>query len=222
MVEKKTRSQRGHLTRDLICQTSLEMIHKDGLASFSLRAVAKKLGVDPAALYRHYEDLDDLLREVGDRAIAPVTKGFVASDNPHWDIRRVLTKLRKVMLGSGAALVTASGPTRHASELQITEIMLNACQRLGMHPTESAMAYHVLIEYVVGSAVLDAPLASSKANRAATYRKWRADYAALSPEDYPVSLAHASYLYPGSDNVFQTGLDALLAHLLPPVPVDHQ
>lgn len=191
------------------------MITEDGLSSFSLRAVAKKLGVDPAALYRYYDDLEDLLMQVGDLALAPVPKGFVPTDDPRDDVLRLLTRLRKVMLGSGAAQLTAAGPTRHANELHITEIMLEAFNRLGMEPAEAAMAYHVLIEYVVGSAVLDAPLAAQKTVRAETYKKWRADYAYLDKETYPVSRAHAKYLYPGSDKVFLTGLEALVDALLP-------
>lgn len=215
MATPVTQSQRGQLTRDLICQTALQMITTDGLESFSLRAVAKRLGVDPAALYRHYADLDDLLMQVGDLAIAPVAAGFTPTDDPHGDVRRLLVRLREVMLGSGAALITASGPTRRRSELAITEIMLEAFRRLHMTPEAGAMAYHVLIEYVVGSSVLDAPLAAQGAVRTETYTRWRADYESLDRATYPVSQAHAQHLYPGSEKVFLTGLDALLNELLP-------
>ncbi len=215
MATRAVRSQRGNLSRDLICQTALDLITADGLDSFSLRAVAKQLGVDPSAIYRHYEDIDDLLRAVGDRAIAPATDGFVTTDDPRSDVRTLLVRLRRVMVGSGAARLTAAGPTRHSSELRITEVILEACQRLGMGPEDAVVAYHVLIEYVVGSAVLDAPLAGSTARRNATYRQWRSDYAALDPQEYPESRAHAAYLYPGSDVVFEAGLDALLSVILP-------
>ena len=191
------------------------MITAEGIQAFSLRAVAKKLGVDPAALYRYYDDLEDLLMQVGDLALAPVAKGFVISDDPRDDAYRLLVRLRKVVLSNGAAQITASGPTRHANELLITEILLDAFDRLGMDPADAAMAYHVLIEYTIGSAVLDAPLAAQKSVRTETYKKWRADYAYLDKDTYPVSRAHAKYLYPGSDKVFLTGLEALIDALLP-------
>lgn len=190
------------------------MISSDGLEGFSLRGLAKSLGVDPAAIYRHVDDVDDLLREVADLALEPVIRRFATTDDPRDDVRRLLTRLRSLLLSSGVARLSAAGPTRLTNELQITEIMLESFARCGLTGAQAVRAYHVLIEYAVGSAALDAPLAASGSERAATYRRWRADYSAVDPEQYPAIRAHARQLYPSSDVVFRTGLDALIAQLL--------
>lgn len=184
------------------------------MENFSLRSVAKALGVDPSALYRHYEDLDDLLRDVGDKSLLPVTTRFVPSEDPADDVRRLLIRLRKVLLSSGVARITAAGPTRREGEVRITEAMLEAMERAGLDTDDAVMAYHVLIEYTVGSAALDAPLAASKADRGATYKRWREDYTKLDRAEYPAIRKHAASLYPSSDRVFETGLDAMLAELM--------
>lgn len=191
------------------------MMAESGADAFSLRALAKRLGVDPAAIYRHYEDLDDLLREVGDRALAPATQRFQTSDDPVGDIRRLLLRLRNVQLASGVARLTSAGPTRYANELRITEVILDSCARLGLDEKRAVLVYHVLIEYTIGSATLDAPLAESREKRAQAYKRWRADYATVDRDAYPAIRAHARYLYPSAERVFETGLDALLAQLLP-------
>jgi len=183
-------------------------------ATFSLRALGDRLGVDATAIYRHFHDKDDLLREVGDRALAPVTRGFTTSADARDDIRRMCTRLRKTMLRSQVALtLTAFGPTRRGNELRITEVMLDALSRCGLSEEETVMAYHVLIEYTIGSATLDGPLAAPGADRRGTYRTWRADYAGLPVEQYPTSVRMAQKLYPSSDVVFAAGLDALIAGL---------
>lgn len=207
---------RPRLNREVICQAALELLASGDADSFSMRALGDRLGVDPTAVYRHYADKDELLREVGDRSLAPATKGFVTTDDPWDDVRRMCLGVRKALLRNPVALrITSSGPTRYPNELRITEVLLDAFQRSGMDGDEAVLAYHVLIEYTVGSAALDAPLSVSAQDRRETYKRWRSDYAKLPIDEYPAIRAYASHLYPSSDTVFQTGLDALIAQLMP-------
>lgn len=208
-------SERQRLSRERIAAVASEMIAESGAEAFSLRALAKRLGVDPAAIYRHYTDLEELLRAVGDRGLAPATARLVVTDDPVEDARRMLRRLRKALIASGVAVqFTMRGPTRLRNEVRITETLLDACQRAGLGVDEAVTAYHVLIEFTVGSAALDAPLSTQREVRQETYRRWRADYLALDESDYPAIRAHAKRLYPNSDTVFDAGLDALLAQLL--------
>jgi len=208
------RGRPAKLSRDGICQAALELLADTDAATFSMRALGDYLGVDPTAVYRHFSDKDDLLREVGDRALTPATRGFTTTDDPQDDIRRMCVGLRKALLRNPVALqLTATGPTRHANELRITEVLLESLMRCGLDREVAATAYHALIEYTLGSALIDAPLAAKGADRAGTYRAWRADYAALPTNDYPTSVELARQLYPPSDKVFGAGLAALISGL---------
>lgn len=210
-MARAARGRPARLSRDAICQAALDLLAETDAATFSLRALGDRLGVDATAIYRHFHDKDDLLREVGDQALAPVTRGFVTSKDARDDIRRMCTRLRKTMLRSQVALtLTAFGPTRRGNELRITEVMLDALTRCGLSEEKAIIAYHVLIEYTIGSATLDGPLAAPGADRRGTYRTWRADYAGLPAEQYPASVRMAHKLYPSSDRVFAAGLDALI------------
>lgn len=209
-----TRGRPAKLSRGRICQAALDLLADTDASMFSMRALGDRLGVDPTAVYRHFSDKDDLLREVGDRALGPATRGFTLTEDPRDDIRRMCRGLRRALLRNPIALqLTAIGPTRHENELRITEVILDSLLRAGLDADSAVTAYHVIIEYTLGSAVIDAPLAAKGADRAATYRAWRADYAALSPEDHPASVSLARRLYPSSDRVFAAGLDALIAGL---------
>lgn len=191
------------------------MIADSGAERFSLRALAKRLDVDPAAIYRHYVDLEELLRAVGDLGLAPAVARFTTTDDPAADARRLLIRLRRALLASGtAAQFTMVGPTRLENEVRITEILLDALERSGCTVEEAVLGYHCLIEFTVGSAALDAPLSSEKGLRQETYRRWRSDYLELDPTQYPAIRAHARRLYPSSDAVFEAGLDALIAQFL--------
>jgi AcrR family transcriptional regulator len=207
------------LSRDVICEAALNLLAETDASSFSLRALGERLGVDATAFYRHFADKDDLLREVGDRALAPATLAFAATESPQDDARRLCLGLRRALLKNQVALtITSEGPTRHTNELRITEILLDAALRAGLDSEHAVLGYHVLIEYTVGSASLDSRLAASATLRRDTYRRWRSDYQALPVSEYPASTRLASALYPSSERVFQAGLDALIAQLMPVAP----
>ncbi|MFM1918202.1 MAG: hypothetical protein RJB01_1717 [Actinomycetota bacterium] len=217
MATQRTMGRPARLSRNAICDAALELLATDGAGDFSLRALGIRLGVDPTAIYRHFSDKDDLLREVGDRGLGPVVKGFRTTSDPRDDIRRLCIRLRTTLLKNQVALsLTSSGPTRRPNELRITEIMLSSLGRCGLTEEDAVVAYHALIEYTLGSAALDAPLAAPGADRQSTYRIWRNDYAELIADEYPASRAHAKKLYPPSDRVFTAGLNALLAGLTTP------
>lgn len=202
------------LSRDAICDAAFALVVETGGADFTLRDLGNRLGVDATAVYRHFADKDDLLREVGDRSMAPVTRGFTITDDPAEDIRWLCSRLRSALIKSPVSLsIVAAGPTRRRNELLITEVVVGALRRMGLGNSRAVIAYHALIEYTLGSAWLDAPLAAKGARRSATYRAWRRDYASLDPDEFADTVAVADELYPSSDAVFQAGLNALITGL---------
>ena len=120
----------ARLSRDAICDAAMELLGQSGAADFTLRSLGRELGVDATAVYRHFEDKDDLLIEVGDRSMAPVTRGFRTTDNAVADIKRLCKRLRATLIENPVVLpIVAAGPTRRNNELRITEILLDALGR---------------------------------------------------------------------------------------------
>ncbi|MCH7780185.1 MAG: TetR/AcrR family transcriptional regulator [Acidobacteria bacterium] len=56
-------------SRKRISQATQELFLKEGLEGVSMRKVAKIAGVSAAAIYRHYENKEDLLREIIDEGL---------------------------------------------------------------------------------------------------------------------------------------------------------
>lgn len=202
------------LSRDAMCDAALALLVESGTDDFTLRELGERLGANASAVYRHFTDKEDLLLEVGDRSLAPVTRGFGTTSAPTADIRRLCIRLRRTLVASPVTLaIVAAGPTRRTNELRITEILLDALQRIGLDNKRAVVAYHAIIEYTLGSAWLDAPLAAQGAQRLSTYRGWRAQYSALDAAAFPATVVVARDLYPSSNAVFEAGLDALLSGL---------
>jgi AcrR family transcriptional regulator len=58
------------LTRTKILEASKALIDADGPAAFTMRALSKRLGVAPMALYNHFHDRDAILDAVADSVFA--------------------------------------------------------------------------------------------------------------------------------------------------------
>ena len=53
------------LSKKAVVEASKELIEENGIAAFSMRALAEKLGVKTASLYAHVASMDALFTEVG-------------------------------------------------------------------------------------------------------------------------------------------------------------
>ena len=209
------------LSRDRIVDAAIALVDEHGADALSARRLGTVLGCDATALYRHFANMGDLAREVGDRFLGRVDSTRRRSDDWRATVRRICIDLRRVQLQHPrlAALVSAE-PTQLANETRITEAILRELQSAGLQAADVANGYHALIELTVGSAAIDAPLAAeAAAPRRRRYREWRAHYAALDEATYPASVAAAAALYAGSaDDRFCFALDLLLDGLAARVP----
>jgi TetR/AcrR family transcriptional regulator, tetracycline repressor protein len=202
----------ARLTPGIIVTAAVEVINDVGPDQFSVRKLGEALEADPTAIYRHFRSKDELLRAVGDRALAGVTDDLPTSS---WQerVRELCVRLRAANLAQPAlASLVRAAPPRHGNELLITETMLAALHGAGFAALDAANAYHALIELTIGSAAIDSPMAAmSAAERDFAYNAWRADYAMLDPAEFPTSVSMSTSMYAGTANDrFAFALDAML------------
>lgn len=62
------------VSQELVIRCALELIDGDGMAAFSLRRLADKIGVNIGSLYHHYRYKDDILRDVLLYVLAPLNR----------------------------------------------------------------------------------------------------------------------------------------------------
>lgn len=205
------------LSRERIVDTAVELVARDGAEHLTVRSLGEALGCDPSALYRHFRNVDDLHRAVGDHFLSDVDVAPRARESWRTAVRRLCIGLRAAQLRQPrlAALVHAA-PTRLGNELAFTEALFRELRRGGFRAPTAVRAYHSLIELTVGSAAIDAAIAGlAPAEREAEYQRWRADYVALDPARFPAVRNAAPHLYRGSaDERFEDALDLMLAGLV--------
>lgn len=82
MVERTNTSKRVPLSADLIASVALAMLDSEGRNSFSLRNLARRLGVSAPSLYSHIDGLNEVLDLIHARINTEVDKDLL--DNPDW------------------------------------------------------------------------------------------------------------------------------------------
>ena len=186
------------LARGQIVDAALAILHAYGLASLSMRQLAKELGVQPGALYWHVKSKQDLLAAVAERILTPVLTpesrdpGGIASAHA----RRIVLALRVALLSvrDGAEIVSLA-QALEVRPLPATRALRDALAS-ELNDRHAEWGARALTHYVLGAV-------AEEQNHAELAR------GGLVPADMPS---------PYTDEAFLFGVDAILHGLVSPRP----
>ncbi|WP_086819359.1 TetR/AcrR family transcriptional regulator [Allokutzneria sp. NRRL B-24872] len=216
MSDKRTRAPRNTLNPELIVTTALGLMKTEGVEAFSLRALAKELGVGPMALYTYFRGKDELIDAVRDHLFS--TRKLSSAQGP-WQqqLRSVATGLRELLLEHPCLLrILASRPLKGPETAAATETVVRALREAGFSKENAARAHTSLFTFVLGAALWESQMNAEKQDPEGR-RRLRATMAAVSEVDYPtvVDLAGELAATSGGDAQFEFGLTALIMGLEP-------
>jgi len=148
---------------------ALTFIRRNGADRFSMRALAKELGVTPMALYYYVGNKDELLERVADAILARVPRPTPTGDN--WREQLRAASLHGFMLlceypGLSAQIVKRP-PTKQTEEL--AEYGIAILVKAGFDPAVAARATIVCQTLMFGMIGMQAQL--ERAGKAKTKRK---------------------------------------------------
>ncbi|AXB46956.1 TetR/AcrR family transcriptional regulator C-terminal domain-containing protein [Amycolatopsis albispora] len=142
------------LNAEVIARASLELLNENGLDGLTMRAVAKELGVQAAALYWHVKNKQELLDEMAKIVLAESTTGLEGPRSGEaWTdwLAGVARGLRAAMLGyRDGARVVAGTNVSHPAVFRITELTLRTLQDAGLPLEEAARGFPVLLHFTIG------------------------------------------------------------------------
>src|SRR5579872_1356281 len=174
-------TRRRTLTRDRVVAEALAIISADGAAALSMRTLAARLGVVPAALYRHIRGKDQLHDLILDAVLAEVD----CRPDPDlpWtgQVTALAHRLRTILEGHPgiAALLKTRDPVSPHS-LAVAEAFLAPLHAAGLPGRQAALAFRLVYDYTIGFALSD-PTSPGKQRLqdAATRRKLHAFLSSL-------------------------------------------
>jgi AcrR family transcriptional regulator len=137
---------RQALSRDLIVDTALALLEKEGLDALSMRRVAQALNTGPASLYAHVRNRDELCEMMFDRILGELD--VPTPDPEHWreQLKELcLTQVRAMIMYPGIAQVVSNtmipvGP----NALRHGEGMLAILRAGGLSERHAAFAFDAL------------------------------------------------------------------------------
>lgn len=147
------------LSSETIAEVALRLTLEQPTTSLTLARLGAELGADPTALYRHYRNRDELLRDLADRLYMVPNDAYRNGD----DWRRSMTEyahaLRHELL-QRPALVAEIGArfTGGPHERRAVEILREALRRAGfsdeMVKVQSRALGSLVLSHVVMTAIL--------------------------------------------------------------------
>ncbi|MEV4317935.1 TetR/AcrR family transcriptional regulator [Actinocrispum sp. NPDC049592] len=185
---------RRPLSRDLIVDTALRLLEKEGLDALSMRRVAQALDTGPASLYAHVRNRDELLELMFDRVLGTL-------EIPEPDPERWREQLKALCLAQIQAMLAYPGLAQAVINAMIPigpnamrqgEGMLAVLRAGGLSERDAAFAFDALGLYCKAYAAEASIWRSPDLDHAAMAERARqmTDYMnSLPPNAFPNMLA---------------------------------
>jgi AcrR family transcriptional regulator len=98
VTEELSRQERKERTRQAILDAALELSAEGGLATLSLRSVAKKVGIVPTAFYRHFASVEELGLALLDQSFGALREMLREVRRDNQDIDGVIDNSVKILV----------------------------------------------------------------------------------------------------------------------------
>jgi AcrR family transcriptional regulator len=209
---------RRPLSQDLVVDTALALLAREGLDAVSMRRVAAELGTGPASLYAHVRNKDELHELMLERVLA--TLPVPQPDPAHWR-----TQLKQALKGQVDALVAHPGMARIALAMIVpgtshtlaqAELILGLLRAGGVPDELAAVGFDVLTLYATAFAHEASAIASGEWDRDEIAERGTqiGQYVAALPDRFPNLLAIGPLLGAGNgEQRLDLALDVIIAGL---------
>jgi TetR/AcrR family tetracycline transcriptional repressor len=208
--------RRRVLTRDRVVAEALAIISADGAAALSMRALATRLGVVPAALYRHVRSKEELYDLILDGVLAEVD--CQADPALPWtgQVAALAHRLRAVLEdhpGIAALLKTRDPVSPHS--LALAEAFLAPLHAAGLPARQAALTFRLIYDYTLGFALSDPTSpGEQRVQDTVTRAELHAFLRSLPASRFPTLAALGPYAWAEDrDERFTASLDTLIAAL---------
>jgi TetR/AcrR family transcriptional regulator, tetracycline repressor protein len=147
-------SPKAGLTRERIVEAALELADEQGAGALSMRALARRLGVDPMAVYRHVRDKAELLGAMCDATIAGLTPLDPAGP---WEpqVRRLAQELREALLRRPSLVPVLLGAPATPAAVAMAQRGVALLVGAGLDEDAAARAFGATFSYVMGAIAVE-------------------------------------------------------------------
>lgn len=197
----------------------MALIEREGQDALSMRRLGSALGIEAMSIYHHFKNREELLNAIGDRLLEPLVE-LELGEVWREACRRFATALRDIAVAQPATFALLGlRPLDTPASLRPVERLLGVLVGAGFSPSVALAIYRATVSYARGYALAEATGFTVDAARADGRRRLRA----LPRGEFPVLTGNARELAElDADRAYEFGLEALLAGLPDPVPLEQE
>jgi AcrR family transcriptional regulator len=212
----RQRRQRA-LSQELIVDTALEIVDREGLDALTMRTVAHALGTGPASLYAYVGSKEELITLLVERVIGEVRLGG-EPDPAQWDeqLKETAREMRRVFASHGDLARASFGRIPVGENaLRGGEWMMAVMRAGGLSDKVTALAVDLLSLYVMGVAYEDGLGRGTDPEQIVEFiAELRAYFQNLPADRFPNFVSLADETTSGDENTrFEFGLEVLVRGL---------
>lgn len=199
------------LDHETILIAADRVLRRGNLAGFSMRKLAAALGTTPMAVYRYFPDKAALLDALADRAMEGIDPPMPRGAGWQVRARGVAQRYRARLLASPALVQWLLGRvTVSPGALRQYDAALAIVRESGLSDRDVVRVVDATVSYVLGFAAIEVARQGLGAQERG-YRALAPWFQQLSPRALPALVALASHAGDFDDELFDFGLDLLLA-----------
>jgi AcrR family transcriptional regulator len=138
---------RKGLTPAKVLDAAFQIVDAGGAGALTMRALGKRLGVAPMAIYNHYQDRDAIINALAERAFAP-PPGATGKAPAHWKdrLRAIIGNVQGLaMRHPHIYRLAMTRPAKPASASRLMSEALAALREGGLPDAQAVMVYHTVI-----------------------------------------------------------------------------
>ncbi|MFE3449520.1 TetR/AcrR family transcriptional regulator C-terminal domain-containing protein [Nonomuraea sp. NPDC059194] len=211
------------LNQELIVETGLRIVDREGLDALSMRKVAQELDTGPASLYAHVANKEELLELIYERVLGDIE--VPAPEPERWaeQLREVVIDMhRELNSHADVAKVSLARVPLGPNSLRLGEAMLAIMIEGGVPPAIAAIALDRIVMFVAADAYEGSLYTTRQRTSGMDVETFVADsfgqvadYVRALPADrFPYFTRYADELVnPGGEERFELGLDLMIAGL---------
>ena len=201
------------LTRERVLRAAVALADRDGVASLSMRRLAKQLGVEAMSLYHHVASKDALLDGMVDHVFSEID---LPAGDKDWKAamrRRAISARAALRRHPWAIALMESRSTPGPANLRHHDAVIGCLRQAGFSVALTAHAYSILDAYIYGFALQEASLPFDTPEETAELaQSIMAGFPAADAYPNLAELATRHVLQPGYDygDEYEFGLSLIL------------
>lgn len=155
----RKRKPRGSLSKQAILDAAKQLLHNEGIEALSIRKIANQLGAGTMSIYNHYPNKQDIVFDLVSDFVKRAHQSAPLEKEWRTWLKHTFLNIYQASISEPEYLTLMLGSNNiGTASLDIFEDSLACLLASGFSPKQAAIAFHQLLSFCLGAAMLQVNL----------------------------------------------------------------